>query len=157
MCKSLFRVTCADSLSLATTRTASRPGAFDIVIRASGLTASQQLAFAKAAAHWERIIVGDLPDATYDGVAVDDLLIDAQSGPIDGFGGIVGLGRPDSFRAGTHLPIHGTMCFDSADLNAMEATGTLWEVIMHEMGHVLGIGTIWSALGLLAGAGTTDP
>jgi hypothetical protein len=28
---------------------------------------------------------------------------------------------------------------------------------MHEMGHVLGIGTIWSSLGLLSGAGGSNP
>ncbi|MEY9156350.1 putative Zn-dependent protease [Bradyrhizobium japonicum] len=36
----------------------------------------------------------------------------------------------------------GDMQFDTADLSAMEADGTLNDVIMHEMGHVIGIGTI---------------
>ena len=41
------------------------------------------------------------------------------------------------------------MEFDSADVASLEARGQLDEVILHEMGHVLGIGTIWRRLGLL--------
>jgi hypothetical protein len=133
------------------------PGAFDIVIRSSGLSASQQLVFDRAAARWEQVIVGDLPNATYNGLAVDDLLIDASSVAIDGVNGILGQAGPDSVRGGTYLPVHGTMQFDTADLASMEANNTLYEVILHEMGHVLGIGTIWQYRGLLTGAGTADP
>lgn len=35
----------------------------------------------------------------------------------------------------------GFMQFDTADLRHMENEGTLVDVITHEMGHVLGIGT----------------
>jgi hypothetical protein len=49
------------------------------------------------------------------------------------------------------------MQFDTADLAAMQANGTLLGVIMHEMGHVLGIGTLWSSKGLLVGANTGNP
>jgi hypothetical protein len=139
------------------TSTTPPPGAFDIVIRASGLTANQQLAFDRAAARWEQVIVGDLPNATYNGVAVDDLLIDASSVAIDGVNGILGQAGPDYVRGGTYLPVHGTMQFDTADLASMEANNTLYEVILHEMGHVLGVGTIWQSRGLLTGAGTADP
>ena len=55
------------------------------------------------------------------------------------------------------LPYHGTMEFDTADLAAMEANGSLFFVIMHEMGHILGIGTLWSSKGLITGAGGTNP
>ena len=40
---------------------------------------------------------------------------------------------------------------------SLEASGQLYYVVLHEMGHVLGIGTLWQSLGLLAGAGTADP
>lgn len=132
-------------------------GGFDIVIRVSGLTASQQQIFNQAAARWEQIITGDLPNATYQGVAVDDLLIDAQALVIDGTGGILGQAGPDALRAGSRLPYHGVMQFDSADLASLEANGQLYAVVLHEMGHILGIGTIWQADGLLSGAGTTNP
>jgi hypothetical protein len=41
------------------------------------------------------------------------------------------------------------MQFDSADIAALEASGNLEAVILHEMGHVLGIGTYWEAFGHL--------
>jgi hypothetical protein len=46
------------------------------------------------------------------------------------------------------------MQFDVADLNALETSGRLGAVILHEMGHVLGIGTLWSHLGLLQNPST---
>jgi hypothetical protein len=49
------------------------------------------------------------------------------------------------------------MQFDTADLAQMEADGSLVRVIIHEMGHVLGFGTIWDRLGLRQGAGTINP
>ncbi len=132
-------------------------GGFDVVVRASGLSASQQLLFEQAAARWEQIIIGDLPNASYQGVAVDDILIDASAVPIDGAGGTLGQAGPNWLRNGSFLPIHGNMEFDTADLASMEANGLLYSVILHEMGHVLGIGTIWQHRGLLTGAGTTNP
>jgi hypothetical protein len=132
-------------------------GSFDITLRLTGLTASQQAIFRQAAARWQQIIIGDLPAATYQGVAVDDVLIDASAMAIDGAGGVLGEAGPDALRAGSHLPIHGTMEFDTADLVSLESSGQLYEVVLHEMGHVLGIGTIWQQLGLLTGAGTTNP
>ena len=134
-----------------------QPGTFDIVIRVSGLSASQQQVFDRAAARWEQIIVGDIPNATYRGTAVDDVLIDASGEAIDGSGGILGQAGPDAFRGGSRLPIHGVMEFDTADLASLESSGRLYDVILHEMGHVLGVGTIWQARGLLSGAGTANP
>ncbi len=41
----------------------------------------------------------------------------------------------------------------------MQANGMLKDVVIHEMGHVLGIGTLWNAYSnnLLVDAGTADP
>jgi hypothetical protein len=41
------------------------------------------------------------------------------------------------------------MRFDAADMATMESGGLLQGVIRHEMGHVLGIGVLWSFFGLL--------
>lgn len=49
------------------------------------------------------------------------------------------------------------MTFDTADLAKMEQAGTLNDVITHEMGHVIGIGTVWGAKRLLNGTGTANP
>jgi len=132
-------------------------GGFTIQLRMTGLTSAQQTIFQQAAARWQQIITGDLPNATYNGVAVDDLLIDASATSIDGAGGILGQAGPDRFRSGTSLPYHGVMQFDTADLASLQAGGGLLYTVMHEMGHVLGIGTIWSTKGLLSGAGTSNP
>src|SRR5256885_15699866 len=52
------------------------------------------------------------------------------------------------------------MRFDTADLDAIESAGLLQPVILHEMAHVLGYGTIWTLRGLLADpslSGGLDP
>jgi len=132
-------------------------GAFDIQLNFQGLTTSERAIFNQAAARWEQIIVGDLPNATYNGRAVDDLLIDASATAIDGVGGTLGQAGPDRFRIGTLFPYHGSMQFDTADLASMERNGSLLSVIEHEIGHILGIGTLWDDRGLLTGAGTSNP
>jgi hypothetical protein len=60
-------------------------------------------------------------------------------------------------RSTNDLPIVGLMEFDSADLAEITALGLLQDVIMHEMLHVIGIGSIWEDKALLVGAGTSDP
>jgi len=150
-------VTPPQAATTPTTPTTPSTGAFDIQFSFSGLTASQRAIFEQAAQKWESIIVGDLPNATFNSVVVDDLLISASSVAIDGRGNILGQAGPDRFRSGSRLPYHGTMQFDSADMAAMEANGTLFGVILHEMGHVLGIGTLWVSKGFIVGAGTSNP
>jgi leishmanolysin len=53
----------------------------------------------------------------------------------------------------------GIMRFDIADVPTLELNGQFQEVVLHEMGHVLGYGTIWDPgfLNLLSGGGGTDP
>ncbi|MPY66919.1 hypothetical protein F8S09_09480 [Deinococcus sp. SDU3-2] len=114
------------------------------------LTPAQQAAFTGAAARWSQVIAAGLPDvagvqiSTGARVTVDDLTIVASSVPIDGPGKVLGQAGPRQVRPGTSLPLWGEMQFDSADLASMEANGTLTGVILHEMGHVLGIGTLWN-------------
>jgi hypothetical protein len=133
-------------------------GGFTITVRfanPSGLTTSQQDVFAQAAARWEEIIVGDLPDVVdpETGETIDDVLIDASGENIDGEGGVLGQAGPTEFRPGaTGLPWKGVMQFDSADLAALEEDGSLVDVIIHEMAHVLGFGTAWQRQSLVEGA-----
>jgi hypothetical protein len=49
------------------------------------------------------------------------------------------------------------MSFDTADLAEMGRERTLRDVITHEVGHVLGIGTHWDQKGLLRRGGTSNP
>lgn len=137
--------------------------AYKIEVRfIGGLNAKQKKAFKTAANRWSKVIVGDVPSVVVGGEVIDDLLIEAQGVAIDGPGQILGQAGPTNLRpasAGNNafLPAKGIMSFDTADLAAMEADGTLVDVITHEMGHVIGIGTIWDRKGLLAGAGTMNP
>jgi len=124
---------------------------FDIVIHYTGDPLYQPL-FDDAAERWEQIIVADLPDVNSSNFGfVDDLLIDASVVFIDGPGGVLGQAGPDWIRSASGLPFHGEMEFDSADVSQMFSNGTLYNVILHEMGHILGIGTLWDHHDLLNG------
>ncbi|MCU7549891.1 hypothetical protein OCK74_12235 [Chitinophagaceae bacterium LB-8] len=136
---------------------------FTIEVRfLGGLTRAQKQAFKSAADRWSKVIVGDLPSVQIDGEVIDDILILAQGINIDGPGRILGQAgptrlRPASAGASAFLPAKGKMAFDSADLQQMERDGTLKDVITHEMGHVLGVGTVWGFKSLLKRAGTSNP
>ena len=122
-----------------------------------GLTASQKDVFALAANRWSEIIIGELPDVDTPQGRIDDLVIEAKGKNIDGPGGILGQAGPTLFRLPSLLPCRGIMEFDSADLARMEADGSLKDVIIHEMGHVIGIGTIWQRMGLVQDLDTNNP
>jgi subtilisin-like proprotein convertase family protein len=143
-------------LALETGPAQTAPFTIDVRFR-GGLTEAQQDAFAVAAERWSEIVVGDLPDIEVAGETVDDVVIDADGTPIDGPGQVLGQAGPTTLRPGSFLPAQGVMSFDTADLAQMEADGSLVRVIMHEMAHVLGFGTIWDRLGLLQGAGSANP
>lgn len=136
---------------------------FTIQVRfLGGLNARQRRAFREAADRWTRVIVGDLPRVRVDGEVIDDVLILAQGRAIDGPGRILGQAgpthvRPRSAGAAAFLPAKGIMSFDTADLAMMARDGTLNDVITHEMGHVLGIGTVWEDKRLLKRPGTSNP
>jgi hypothetical protein len=133
-------------------------------------------AFDSAAARWERLIIGDVQDIPVNVTSpgqcgsnspainetVDDILIFVTVDSIDGPGNILGQASPCFVRSTGFLPVVGFMQFDSADVAGLHNNGQLSEVILHEMAHVLGFGTIWSSsyLNLLVGpraSGGTDP
>ncbi|UCH25749.1 MAG: DUF1573 domain-containing protein [Trueperaceae bacterium] len=119
-------------------------------------TESRKQVFRDAATRLQGLIVGDLPGGTVpvdacgsgSGVpststAVDDIEIFASIKPIDGPNGILGQAGPCWLRLASGLPLYGSMEFDSADVAALESSGQFGETILHEMMHVLGLGTIW--------------
>ena len=131
---------------------------------------SQKAAFDSAAARWSRSIVVDLDDVVFDGSedfsfcggqplseTVDDLVIFAQIDKIDGPGNILGQAGPCFLRDDNLLPVAGFMQFDVDDVVSLEASGRFKEVVLHEMGHVLGFGSTWSLQGLLTGRGSGNP
>lgn len=127
-------------------------------------TPSQDEAIAAAAVRWMGIVRSELPDVDFSAnpVAadaciagqplvndvVDDLRIFVDLIPIDGpFGILAQAGW--CLRRGSGLPIIGVMQFDVADLDLLAVTGNMGTLVIHEMGHVLGIGTLWDEFGLL--------
>jgi hypothetical protein len=88
---------------------------------------------------------------------VDDLLIFAEITTIDGSGGVLGQAGPCMVRLASGLAILGTMKFDEADMANLAAGNLLDATIIHEMGHVLGVGSITPWTNTLVDAGTADP
>ncbi len=105
-----------------------------------GLTLSQQGLFTAAANTWMSL----LPNYRA-GINMSPLTITATGLSIDGVGGTLGSAGPDVVvsRAGFWLAASGSMEFDTADLTQLETNGTLTAVILHEMAHVMGFGTLW--------------
>jgi hypothetical protein len=92
-------------------------------------------------------------DVTLD-ETVPGLVIFATIEPIDGPGRVLGSAGPCYVRQDNSLTSVGRMRFDVADLDNMVSNGTIGAVIMHEMLHVIGIGTLWTTKGLLTGLGS---
>ena len=63
--------------------------------------------------------------------------------PIDGPFGVLGQATPCFVRVPGDLTVIGRMQFDTDDVEPLETEGVLQAVILHEMGHVLGFGTLW--------------
>lgn len=128
----------------------------------SSLSSAQRSALSAAARRWSKVIVGDLPNVTDDdGVAIDDLSVDAAARDIDGPGGVLAQASPSAFRdlsgPGGDLPYRGLVELDRADVASLERSGRLQDVLTHEMAHVLGFGTMWEENNLLRNAGSSNP
>lgn len=120
-----------------------------------------------AASRWQGVITQGLADVSvsipsnacgsnpaYTGT-VDDILVFTGSKFIDGPGGTLAQSGPCSVRSSNGLTVYSTLMFDSADLDAFGSQ--LTSIAAHELGHSLGIGSLWSYKGLTSGSGTTDP
>lgn len=127
---------------------ASRAGVVIDVTFSGGLSPTQQAYFSVAADYWESLIV-DYIGGTNPLTAADDgdgrIDIAAIGSNIDGAGGVLGSAAPltGAGIGGFLYTATGKMEFDLADLAGMESNKTLMSVIMHEMAHVLGFGTLW--------------
>jgi hypothetical protein len=150
------------------------PGSgFDVTLwlLSPGMTDAQVRAFVNAKERVEQIVVGDLPPVSFSRSAaelagcggqavdgeIDDVLVVAEVVDIDGAGSILGEAGPCFVRRSSRLPVMGHVRLDATDLARLEATGRLESVVLHEMLHVLGFGTVWTSASLLEGDGTSDP
>lgn len=120
-----------------------------------------------AVSRWEGVVTGDLSDISgtieantcgsnpeFSG-EIDDAVFFAGVTDIDGSGGILAQAGPCFIRTDSGLTVAGTLIFDNADVSGF--SGQLDAIAVHEMGHILGIGTLWETFGLLSGAGSSDP
>ncbi|KAH9253362.1 hypothetical protein BASA81_008713 [Batrachochytrium salamandrivorans] len=119
-------------------------------------SAPVQSAFQAAAARWSEVLGKSLPSylrlppGSYcgynfsQGWTIIDLFIVARIAYIDGPLKILGSASP-CIIDGRNLPRFGYMLFDEADVEMMVAGGTFGNVVLHEMGHVLGVGSLWEA------------
>lgn len=120
-------------------------------------TERQREVFQSAVDRWERIIIQDEVDLTgttipsaYSNIplitpddVLDDIIIEVNLREIDGPLGILGRAGPQFIRVPDYTTLSGLMEFDVADLGFLDERNLFEEVIIHEMGHVLGIGTFW--------------
>jgi hypothetical protein len=134
-------------------------GGFRIDLRFIGKVSSTvKQAATLAAQRWETVISAPLipyhvittANLCGDGIPAIDttetsMMIVIQSDSIDGRSNTVGLGGPCIIRDDApQLTALGTITVDSADVASLAQQDLLVSMLTHEMGHVLGIGTLWS-------------
>lgn len=174
----------ANSTSFSTGANATITTAYNAEVRFFGPAPSPEAmgAFTAAAARIRAMVVGDIPDidfTTSNGGAgqdlsgcgisgvilhevVDDVFIYATVISIDGPGKILASAGPCFVRLGSRQAVIGRMTFDADDIAGLVTSGRLNDVVLHEMMHVLGFGTIWTSASrvggvLLTGGGTDNP
>lgn len=138
--------------------------AFSIeVVYGDSFSSSVRDVVTEAVRIWTSAIAEGLPNVTFDGRTVSNLLLYADSKPIDVPGRVIGRGGPRQLRpatAGRHayLPAISEITFDSHDLPTLESEGRLPALVRHELAHALGFGTdVWLKKGLVADHGRADP
>ena len=123
-------------------------------------TAAESAAFTYAVTRWQQMVyrhvastpLNDTADACGAGEpavsqTISDLLILASFDSIDGPGKTLAVSGPCFIRTsgtGAGLTVMGVMRFDTADVASLVASGQLNAVVLHEMDHVLGFGTLWT-------------
>ncbi|MCU0717123.1 MAG: peptidase [Pirellula sp.] len=81
------------------------------------------------------------------GSQLTTLRINASVVTIDGIGGVLGSAGPNQYaidQQSFRLATDGSMQFDVADVTNLVNSGVFDDVILHEMAHVMGFGTMWN-------------
>ena len=127
----------------------------------------------EALALWADVLTGDLvpihiPPDQFDtdvcggfgdavnGTTVDDILVIINIESIDGPGDVLAQAGPCLVRDSSRLPVAGVVTLDSDDLVSDIGTDRLTRTIAHEIGHVLGFGSLWRDAHI-TGEGGPDP
>ena len=163
----------ATSGSFAVAFSATIQSSFPLDLRFFGpaMPAEAQLAFTNAANRIRAAIISplssvqanvNLADCQFPGLTgtfnetTTGVIIYASVRPIDGVGKVLAQAGPCWVRGSNSLPLIGAMEFDDADIQTYINTGRFEAVVLHEMNHVVGFGTIWSDRGLLANPAFDD-
>lgn len=173
----------------AQSRLESFPPGFEIELQFVGEPSDAFKDAARSAAdRWSQVITGELVDISFSdpidlndclGIdsgagtrtePIDDLLVLVHADSIDGEGDGLASGGRCFIRINTADPnqppfsLIGFARVDTADLDRIRENGQLYNTILHEMGHALGIG-VWNSQGgdgegpwqLRQGTGREDP
>ena len=128
-------------------------GDFDVeLVLLDDFTESEKNVLQYVARRWMAVVTSDLPDYEFKqgwsgvcgsqsieispGDRIDDLRIYVNKERLN----VLGFGGPLVVRETTHLPVLGCMGLDLSHANLL-TTG------LHEVGHVLGVGSLWRELG----------
>ena len=133
-------------------------------------TALQRQAFDDAVSRWAALIPGKLEPVPVNLPAgacrsnspainqlVDDLFVFVSLEFIDGVFGTLGAAGVCSARMSGGLPIVANLRLDTDDIARLEGTGRLVDLILHELGHALGFGTLWVGKGFLENPSLGNP
>jgi hypothetical protein len=85
------------------------------------------------------------------------IIIYASVAPIDGAGKVLAQAGPCFVREQSIHPAVGVMQFDEADIQNYINSGRFESVVLHEMNHVVGFGTIWEDKGVLTAPAWLHP
>ena len=142
-----------------------RKGDFDIeLVFVNHVTERQKNVIQYAVRRWMSVVVEDLPDYTFtqgfsgtcgdqsyeipSGDRIDDLRIYVSTSVSSPFA--IGQGGPHLLRETTHLPVVGCMAIN------VRLTSRVFGVGLHEIGHVLGFGTLWKEFGFIQDLSWSD-
>ena len=118
--------------------------------------------FASAAATWQNLLQGyqnglltvkTQGSSGTVGQVLSTVVIQASVFNIDGVGGVLGQAGPTEIAIDASnfvLATDGEMSFDTDDVATLASTGGLADAVLHEMAHVLGLGTLWTSNGVYA-------
>jgi hypothetical protein len=167
----------AVSGTFSTTFTATIQSSFVLDLRwfpgAPPMSAQAQAAFTSAAARIRAAIVGQISTVSLAGAdlgacgipelvgttlqeTTTGVIIYAGVAAIDGIGKVLAQAGPCYVRNSSILPAVGVMKFDDADIQNYINTGRFEALVLHEMNHVVGFGTIWPDKNLLQNPAFTN-
>ncbi|MBA4073126.1 MAG: hypothetical protein C0497_15070 [Gemmatimonas sp.] len=155
----------AGSFSTSFSATTQSSYLLDLRYFGSAMSPEAQTAFTNAANRIRAAIVGQISTVSLQGADLagcringltgtlaentQGIIIYASVAPIDGVGKILAQAGPCFVRQTSVLPAVGVIQFDEADIQNYINTGRFESVVLHEMNHVVGFGTIWEDKNLL--------